>query len=95
MIRVLGLLVALAAGAASCGGSSQCVDGCNRMVSCAQHLNCTGLDPLQQPQCTAVKKELAAQDCSPLGTYCPDDQKARFEKASTCTLDTTVTCQCR
>jgi hypothetical protein len=93
-MRVLGLLLALAA-AAGCGGSSQCADGCSRMKSCAEKLNCAGLDPMQQPQCNAVKKELAGVDCSPLGTYCPDESKARFERAATCTLDTNVTCQCR
>jgi hypothetical protein len=89
------LALALAAAAAGCGGGGKCADGCSRMKSCAEKLNCAGLDPMQQPQCNAVKKELAGVDCSPLDTYCPDQSRARFEQAATCTLDTTVTCQCR
>jgi len=94
-MRSLGVLLVLmtSAVAGSCGGSDQCSEGCSRMKSCAEKLDCAGLDPLQQPQCNQRKKQLATRDCAPLGTVCPDDVKARFERAASCTLNPT-TCEC-
>ncbi len=79
---------------AGCGGSDRCSEGCNRMRTCAETLNCATLDPLQQLSCNQSKKQLLAYDCSPLATLCPDDVRARFEAAASCTLDP-ATCLCR
>ena len=95
-MRAFGLLLVLSLGVAgmSCGGGDQCSEGCARMKSCAEKLNCAAMDPMQQLSCNQSKKALLATDCGPLGTYCPSEAKARFERAASCSLSN-VNCECQ
>jgi len=99
MTRVLAVVVVglammvMMVGIAACGASDQCSQGCSRMKSCGEKLNCATLDPLQQVDCNRSKQALLKLDCGPLEITCPSDVKARFEQAATCTLSP-VTCEC-
>ena len=89
MIAALGT-VALLAVAAGCGGNT-CQDGCDKVRTCLQNLDCS---KTIDPQCQITKAQVGAMDCNVISdNTCSGATKTKWDSVNSCTLDP-QTCAC-